>query len=96
MGLFDRDTVVALEVGKLAARLDALERAVAELSARLAVRAEAAPVQALPAQVMALIDGLARGEPALARHLEDEARRMLTFGVEEGQVLQTLYAGSLS
>ncbi len=95
MGLFSTDnTALALEVGRLTAEVAALR---AEVAALRDARVPATPDGAsLPAQVTALIDGLSRGEKGLARHLEDEARRMLAFGVEEGQVLETLYAGALS
>lgn len=93
MGLFRTDNTVALEVGRLVARVDALEREVAALRA---VPAPPAPsAEAMPGKVVALIDGLSRGDTALSRHLEDEARRMLAFGIEEGQVLETLYAGAI-
>lgn len=93
MALFSNHDTLALEVGRLSAKLDQIEQRIATLEQR---KPEApVPVQApLPEDLLRLVGALAHGDAALYRHLDGEARAMLGAGLDVRAVQRALYTGS--
>lgn len=94
MSLFNKtDTSLAVLVGELKAKVDALEAKVATLQAP----PSAPPVstESLPTKVEAVIRALSKKDHALYRHLADEAKGMLLLpNVDPDQVCAALISGS--
>lgn len=91
MKLFGNDTDLAILVGGLQARVEALEATVKTLQAAPAVNI---PAPVLPSRVATIIRNLANKDQALARHLMDEATGMLALGMDEEGVCASLVNGS--
>ncbi len=99
MGLFGGSTenrdALAMKVGELVAKVDALESALATLRAER--HALPAPVisSKIPEKVALTIKGLARKDAALARHLTEEAAGLMGLaGMDEDRVAEALILGT--
>lgn len=96
MGLFgtDRDAL-AMKVGELTAKVDALELALATLRAERHALPAPVPASAIPPRVALAIKGLAGKDQALARHLSEEAAGLAGLaGMDEDRVVEALITGT--
>ena len=78
------------KMGALRAQLDALQKEVESLKAR--IPAEGMP--ALDPKIVAVIQSLSRNEPALYRHLEAQAKELLEAQMPVERVLEQLKRGT--
>ena len=79
-----------LQMGALQAELAALKAEVAALADRLP---PAAPAPLDP-ELVAIVQSLARGDAALYRHLESQAKELAQAGMETRQVVLQLKRGT--
>ena len=96
MGLFGKDdTTLAMKVGELIAKVDALEIALATLRAERQALPAPVVTSAIPTKVALAIKGLAGKDAALARHLTEEAAGLIGFAqMDEDRVVEVLLSGS--